>query len=115
MIRKFVLSSIMILIICSFVLLDNLECRAESMMNKNKLDTQKPSHLIVNEDENDTILSGRINNNITSPVLEPLYDIIGQDGFNKGRIIGQWAGKNTRVYLCNKLNLDCYNRSENRK
>lgn len=117
MMRKFVLFNIVILIICSFVLLDSLESRAESLMNKNTLDIQKTSHLIVNEGKNDTNLPGIINNNNISPVsepfyVEPFYNIVGQDGFNKGGVIGHWAGTNTRVYLCDKLSWDCYNRSE---
>jgi hypothetical protein len=112
MIRKFVLFNIVILIICSFVLLDNLESRAESIMNKNTLDIQKQSYLRVNEGENDTNLRGIINNNDTSPIFESSYDIVVIDGFNKGRFVGYWVGRKTRIYACNKLNLDCYNRSE---
>jgi hypothetical protein len=113
MIKKFVLFNIVILIIFSFVLSDNLESRAESIINKNTLDIEKPSPLIVNEAENDRILSGTINNN--TPAFEGFYDVLGEDGFNTGQIIGYWTGENIRAYLCNKLNLGCDNRSENRK
>ncbi|MBD2132075.1 MULTISPECIES: hypothetical protein [unclassified Sphaerospermopsis] len=81
-------------------------------MNKNTLDIQKQSHLRVNEGENDTNLRGIINNNDTSPVFGSPYDIVGIDGFNKGRFVGYWVGRKIRIYACNKLNLDCDNRSK---
>ncbi len=115
MIRKIFLFSLVILIICSLLLLDNLESTAESITDKDALDIQNsPTHLTVSKGENYTNLSSRINTrfqNNNFPVIEPYDPLIIGDGFNKGKFAGYWVGRQIRNYVCNRFSLECNIRS----
>lgn len=113
MIRKFWRFIIVILIICSLLLLDNLESRAESIINNKTLDIQNSqTHVRSTEVDNYQNQRSRINNNDNYPVFESYYDIVGIDGFNKGRFAGHWVGKKIREYACEQFDfLECNTRS----
>ena len=112
MIRKFYRFSLVILIICSLLLLDNLESKAESIIDKDTLYIQNsPTRMKLTDVDNYKNPRSRINNNDNYPAFESYYDIVGIDGFNKGKFAGYWVGRKIRNYACNKFSLECDTRS----
>lgn len=113
--RKFLLLSIVILVICSLLLLDNLESRAESIIDKDTLDIQNSQTHVRFSDGDYTSPRSRINSrlqNTNFPVIEPYDPLIVGDGFNKGKFAGYWVGIKIRHYACNQFKLECHTRSD---
>jgi hypothetical protein len=103
------------LIICSLLLLNNLESRAESIIYTDKLDLQNSqTQSRVSDGNNYTnplskIKGGLQNNNF--PVIEQYDPLIIGDGFIKGKLVGHALGKKIREYACNQFDLECNTRS----
>ncbi|TAE61065.1 MAG: hypothetical protein EAZ76_12080 [Nostocales cyanobacterium] len=119
MIRKFLLFSIVILVISSLLFLDNLESRAESIIYKDKLELQNSqTQSRVSDSNNHTnprskINSGLQNNNFpdTKQSIKQYDTLIVGDGFIKGKFVGHVVGTKIRKYACDQFDLECNTRS----
>lgn len=106
MIRKFFTFTIFILAICSLPFFESQESRAESLVRNDTLVTQNSqADLRVIKGENYT--KPGITPKIDSPTIQPDQTVILGDGFYKGKIAGNWVGKQIRNYVCDWLSLEC--------